>query len=202
MSTLLEKMVETRGPAELDPALVVRSPADGMRALQHPAVLKQWRRAVRWKPQNKKAVLIPCSSQKPYYTSASHKHGYLPAIGDKDLDVFVVSEPMAVIPYAWVDEYPNMAYEFPPKHVRGKTRTLPGARIREWLQKVGKQYETIYLALPEHHGGMIRDAGAELDLPMVDLSIGACRSEGPCGPRTFRATGKDYRKWLKRRLMR
>lgn len=197
---LLDRMLETPGAGQLDPALTVRSPADGLRALEHPAVMKQWKRSLKWEPKNKKAVLIPCSSEKPYYTSASHKHGYLPAIKDKALDTFVVSEPMAVIPYAWVDEYPNMAYEFAPKHVKGKTRQLLVERIRGWLEKVGPKYETIYLALPDHHRKMVMDALGEIELPLVNLSITVCRAEGGCGPKTFRATGKDYRKWLGRKL--
>lgn len=183
-----------------DPDLVVRSVVGGLRALRHPAVVKQHRRSLRWKPKNRKAVLIPCSATKPYYESASHKHGYIPGLQGKNVDVFVVSEPMGVIPYAWAGDYPNTAYEFAPKYVRGETRELLVDRIQEWLEKVGPKYDKVYLALPLHHMGMVQDAAEGLDLPLSDVSISACRAQPSCPPTAFRATSEAYRQYLRRRV--
>lgn len=178
----------------------MRTPADGIRALRHPAVTKQHKRALKWKPKHRHAVLVPCSQQKPYFESPSHKHGYLPALEGKPVDIFVVSEPMGVIPYAWADEYPNESYEFAPKHVRGKTRDLLVERLRDWMEKVGPKYEKIYLALPLHHMGLVKEAAAGLDLPFVDVSISSCRARPSCPTTAFRATSRHYRDYLRRRV--
>ncbi len=178
----------------------MRSVAGGLRALEHPAVVAQHKRSLRYKPRNRSAVLIPCSALKPYFESPSHKHGYIPALQGKQIDVFVVSEPMGVIPYSWADTYPNNAYEFAPKYVRGETRELLVSRIRQWLEKVGRKYDKVYLALPIHHMKMVQDAGVGLALSLVDVSISRCREQPDCPPTAFRATSEAYRDFLRRKV--
>jgi len=188
----------------MDPDLVVRTPEQGYEALFHPAVMDQTVRAAERRRRHRDAVLIPCSEQKPYPESRSHKHGYGPALEGKAVDVWVVSEPMGVIPYAWADKYPNNAYEFPPHLVRGRAREELLVRIYYWLREQGQKYDRLFLALPEHHYRMVTDASAlgpgALDLDTRDLSIRACRASGACPPTDFRATSKAYRTFLRRRL--
>ena len=183
-----------------DRDLCVRSPAGGLKALRHPAVVKQHRKALARRRRHKKSVLIPCSTVKPYTDSPSHKHGYTPGLADKDVDVWVVSEPMGVIPIEWAEEYPNTVYDFPPKHVKGETRALLVERIREWMQTQGVKYDKIYLALPLHHFKLVRDAAVGLPLPFVDASISHCRQTGACSPKAFRATSGGYRDYLRKRV--
>ena len=73
-------------------------------------------------------------------------------------------------------------------------------RIRGWLEGPGAHYERILLALPGHHGKLVRDAAEGLSLPMEDLSISACRSGTSCGSNVHRATSEQYRRWLRRKV--
>jgi len=183
-----------------DKDLIVRSPKQGEKAMRHPAVRKQHREALKRRRRHKKAVLVPCSTVKPYTDSPSHKHGYTPALEGKDVDVWVVSEPMGIIPIEWADQYPNTVYDFPPKHVKGKAREMLVKRLREWLEVQGPKYDRLYLALPQHHFHLIRDAAEGLDLPFIDASISHCRAKGACSPRAFRATSGGYRNYLRKRV--
>jgi hypothetical protein len=69
------------------------------------------------------------------------------------------------------------------------------------LEGPGASYRRIYLALPGHHGRLVRDAVVGLDLPLEDVSISACRgATRSCSTRSFRATSQEYRRWLRREV--
>lgn len=183
----------------------MRSPEDGLRALRHSAVTRQHTRALKWKPKHKVAVLVPCSQTKPYYESPSHKHGYLPALEGLPVDVFVVSEPMGVVPYAWAGEYPNESYEFAPKHLKGQARDLLIHRIGQWVDKVGPKYNIVVAALPGHHSRLLEAALKDREDPGFGLqyaTISQCRrpSIGPkqCPSTVFRATAQAYQDYLRK----
>ena len=175
---------------------LVKNQADGWRVLNHPDIVANFKKSLRWKPKHKTAILLPCAATKPFPDSPSHKHGYLPAIKGRKVDVFVVSEPLGIIPYDWSRKYPNDAYEYPPKHLKGKGKDLLIARFREWLEKVGSKYNQIELALPNHHMRLVKKAGEGLKLPFEDRSISACRKSKKCGKNVFRATNKEYKDFL------
>jgi predicted RNA-binding protein len=182
--------------------LNVRGQASALRALRHRAVVEQHKRTLRKRPRHDIAVLVPCSDTKPYRESPSHSQGYLCALEDKDVDVWVVSEPMGVVPYEWSDKYPNESYEFAPKHVKGEAREILVDRIRAWIEKVGPKYEEVYLALPGHHMRLVCAAAGETDaeVELVDASISACRELGYCPKSHFRATSSAYVDYLRRSI--
>ena len=163
--------------------------------MMHPDIVKNWEKSLRVKPKHTSAVLIPCASTKPFPDSPSHKHGYLPALKDKKVDVYVVSEPLGIVPYYWSRSYPNNSYDFPPKYVQGETREELVRRFSQWFQKVGKKYKKVYKALPGHHLGLVNEA----NIPGIDVSISACRIDD-CSDRTFRATTKQYVTFLKEQV--
>jgi hypothetical protein len=178
----------------------VRSPAQGLKVIQHKAITDNYKRSLRVKPTHKKAVLVPCAGTKPFPQSPSHKHGYLPAVQDKDVDVYVVSEPLGVVPYAWSTTWPNDAYDFPPEHLKGAGRNLLVDRIGTWLDKVGGRYDKIVLALPSHHMRLVRDAAKGRTLPMVEAGVSACKTERGCSDAVYRATHGNYSSWLGKRV--
>jgi hypothetical protein len=180
------------------PTFVVRSPAAGHRLIAGKVYTDNHRRSLRVRPHHRTAVLVPCAGTKPFSEAPSHKHGYLPALDGAAADVYVVAEPLGVVPWAWEDRYPNNAYDFPPAQLKGPGRALLVTRIREWFEAVGKKYDRIYLALPGHHGRLVREATSGLTLPLVDVSITACRSRRSCGTNIHRATSGSYRKYLSR----
>jgi hypothetical protein len=181
----------------------VRSPAQGLRAIQHPVITKNYRKALGWKPKHKKAVLVPCAGTKPFPDAPSHKGGYLQALEGKGVDLWVVSEPLGVVPYEWSRDYPQAHYDFPPEHLRGPGRELLVERVADWLEKVGHKYEKVTLALPGHHMRLVEDALGLFDqepVKVVFAGIGDCLDAGACPTGHYRSTSKAYRKYLKKRV--
>ena len=168
--------------------------------ISHPQISSNHRKALKVKPKHKVAVLLPCAGTKPFPESPSHKHGYLPALKGKKADVYVVSEPLGVVPYEWSDTYPNNAYDFPPQYLRGRAFDLLVKRVGEWLDSVGKKYDKLVLALPAHHMKLVKAALKGRDLVVVDAGVSVCKDEGTCGPNVYRATHGSYSTWLRRKV--
>jgi hypothetical protein len=178
----------------------VRSPGEGHKLIASKLYTDNWRKALKHPRRHKVAVLVPCAGTKPFSEAPSHKHGYMPALDGLKVDRWVVAEPLGVVPWSWEQTYPNNAYDFPPDQLKGQGRDLLVERIRGWLEGPGAHYERILLALPGHHGKLVRDAAEGLSLPMEDLSISACRSGTSCGSNVHRATSEQYRRWLRRKV--
>jgi hypothetical protein len=182
-------------------SFLVRSPAQGLRAIEHPAITQNYEKALRVKPKHKKAVLVPCAGTKPFPDAPSHKHGYLKGLEGKKLDVYVVSEPLGIVPYEWSRRYPQESYDFPPRHLRGPGRELLVDRIATWFER-GPRYEKVYLALPGHHRRLVLHALEQFDYPptkIKDVGLGACLESGSCPPGNVRPTTRAYRRFLKAR---
>jgi hypothetical protein len=178
----------------------VKSPAQGLKVIKHPDITANWEKSLRWKPTQRTAVLLPCAATKPFPDAPSHKAGYLEAIGNKKVDLFVVSEPLGIIPYSWSRKWPNDAYDFPPEHLRGAAFDLLAQRMGKWFDRVGKKYDKIYLALPAHHSRLIKAAIGDRKVPTVDVGIGACLKSNKCATGEYRSTTHAYRGFLKGRL--
>jgi transposase len=186
-----------------NPRFRVRSPAQGLRVIQHQDITANYKKALRFKPKHKRAVLVPCAQTKPFPDAPSHRGGYLAALEGKPVDVFVVSEPLGVVPYAWSRRYPQADYDFPPAHLRGEGRALLVHRIADWFCTVGKHYQKVTLALPRHHMDLVEDALDSFNrLPTnVDyVGIGDCLDAGVCPPGHYRATSQAYRGFLRARV--
>jgi 7-cyano-7-deazaguanine synthase in queuosine biosynthesis len=178
----------------------VTSPAQGLKVIKHPDITANWEKSLRWKPTEKTAVLLPCAATKPFPDAPSHKAGYLDAVGNKKVDLFVVSEPLGIVPYSWSRKWPNNAYDFPPEHLQGAAFDLLAERMGKWFDRVGKKYDKIYLALPRHHARLIKTAIGDRKVPTVDVGIGACLKAKKCATGEYRSTTHAYRGFLKGRL--
>jgi transcriptional regulator with XRE-family HTH domain len=202
LETLLRDLEQPGLRRANPPRFDVRSPTQGLRAIQHPVITENYKRALRVKPKHKKAVLVPCAGTKPFPEAPSHKHGYLKGLKGKDLDVYVVSEPLGVVPYSWSRKYPQESYDFPPRHLKGHGRDLLVDRIAAWFCAVAPKYKKVYLALPAHHRRLVLHALEQLDYPpteIKDVGLGACLKSGACPPGNVRPTTGAYRKFLRRR---
>lgn len=184
-----------QGSFNKNPTFLVRSVEDGYDVLMEPDIIKNWKKSLRQKPKHRKVVLVPCAATKPFPQSPSHKHGYLKALDGKNIDIWIVSEPLGIVPYAWNNTYPNNDYDFPPKYVKGKTRELLIERFAAW-KKIADKYKKVYFALPGHHLKLIQDAGLEGE----DLSISSCRKSSDCAATQFRATTASYIDYLARTI--
>lgn len=176
---------------------VVRSPEQGLDVINHPAIAGNFAKALRWKPQADTAVLLPCAGTKPFPEAPSHG-GYLDALEGKDVDLWVVSEPLGVVPYQWSRTWPNFAYDFPPKHLRGAAWDAMVERVGRWLDVVAPKYEKVWLALPGHHERLVREALEDHDPGNVrDATHTKCLSSGSCPPGHGRSTSHQYRRFLR-----
>lgn len=141
--------------------LTVKSFEDALRIWHDEDVLYFYEnKAMHWEPKNAVSVFIPCAAWKPYYYSQSHKDGYLKALLpylDK-IDLFVVSEPLAIVPYCYSDEYPVKSYDYNPhKYFIGKLAnplakqalTIFTERLGEWILKYHTYYKKKILILPK-----------------------------------------------------
>lgn len=141
--------------------LTVKSLEDALRIWNDPDVLDFYEnKAMKWQPKNNIAVFIPCSAWKPYFYSQSHKDGYLKALLPfiERIDLFVVSEPMTIVPYCYSDEYPVKSYDYDPnKYFKGKLSQPPVKqalnifieRLGRWISKYDGQYARKILILPK-----------------------------------------------------
>jgi len=82
--------------------------------------------------------------EKPYCVSRSHKT-YFYAMRDllDDLDVFVLSEPMTIVPYQYCDEYPVAYYDYPPTPtiLTDTSNKIFRSRLSTWLGIFLPHYE-------------------------------------------------------------
>jgi predicted RNA-binding protein len=141
--------------------LTVKSFEDALRIWNDPDVLDFYEnKAMKWRPKHDIAVFIPCSAWKPYFYSQSHKDGYLKALLPyiNAIDLFVVSEPMVIVPYCYSDEYPVKSYDYDPyKFFIGKLANPLAKqalnifieRLSRWVNKYTSQYSKKILILPK-----------------------------------------------------
>ena len=193
-----DKGVRRKNP----PRFLVKSPAQGLKTIQHPEITANFKKALRWKPKHKEAVLVPCAGTKPFPESPSHKSGYLKALEDKQADLWVVSEPLGVVPYEWSYDFPQADYDFPPQFLTGPGHDLLAERIATWIEKVGSKYKRVTLALPGHHMKLVKKALAmakKKPKKIVYAGIGDCLDSGACPEGHYRSTTNAYRGFLKRR---
>lgn len=141
--------------------LTVKSFEDALGIWHNPDVLDFYEnKAMKWLPKHDTAVFIPCSAWKPYFYSQSHKNGYLKALLPyiDTIDMFVVSEPMGIVPYCYSDEYPVKSYDYDPyKYFIGELSNPLAKqalnifieRLSKWITKHNSHYSKKILILPK-----------------------------------------------------
>jgi len=134
-------------------------------------------KSLKWVPRNDVAVFIPCSAWKPYPYSQSHKYGYLKALRPalEKIDLFVVSEPMGIVPYCYSDEYPVDRYDYDPnrffigklrKPLVRKALEIFTDRLAMWIKKYHNKYKKRILILPKSwHLKVFKKALRKLGVP-------------------------------------
>lgn len=158
ISILENDLKEKRRPSA---ELTVSSFEDGVKIWNHKDVITFFReKAMKWEPRYDTAVFLPCFAGKPYPYSPSHKKGYLRALLPilKQIDLFVVSEPMVIVPYCYSDEYPVHSYDYNPnKFYMGnlsnplarESRDIFVVRLSSWISKYHEKYSKKILILPK-----------------------------------------------------
>jgi len=143
------------------PSLTVKSSKKGLEIWNLKPVKRFFfEKSLGWIPRNNVAVFIPCSAWKPYPYSQSHKYGYLKALRPAlhKIDLFVVSEPMGIVPYCYSDEYPVDGYDYDPnrffigklrKPLVRKALEIFTDRLAIWIKKYHNKYKKRILILPK-----------------------------------------------------
>jgi predicted RNA-binding protein len=140
-------------------------------------------KSMKWAPQSVNAVFIPCSAWKPYPYSQSHKFGYLEVLRPvlDQIDLFVVSEPMGIVPYCYSDEYPIDSYDYDPyrffigKLQNAKARESLQAfieRVASWVAEFHNKYDRRILILPKSwHLKVYSKALEKLAIPLEQYAV-------------------------------
>ncbi len=104
------------------------------------------------------ALLLPCTSMKPYSRSATHRLAYS-IIKRKNLDEYVqiysVSEPMLLVPREVEECYPFNSYEYSPKVMTAQEKDEFVDLLRKPLAKIANQHKIIAGVLPAHHYSIV-----------------------------------------------
>ena len=106
------------------------------------------------------ALILPCSSVKPYRVSPIHRmiDKYLSVYGIQDMvQVYILSEPMILVPRELDIYYPFANYDYPPKELDPKYRDKFVDILSIVLEKL-KNHKYILAFLPKHHKSILNDA--------------------------------------------
>lgn len=174
---LLEFLDGRRQYARVLPSkdLVVSSNEEGVRIWDHKDVKGFFvNKAMTWKPSAENAVFIPCAWAKPYLISSSHRQGYLQALQPflDRIDLFVVSEPMTIVPYCYSDEYPIAYYDFNPYNFDSDSaRAIFMDRVGTWIQKYHPRYKKRILILTWQYREKFLQTLSRVQIPHTEYLI-------------------------------
>lgn len=158
LKTILKSQKRYREPPK--PELQATTLEEALALWNHEDILAFYRKSLKWQPKNEISVFLPCSAWKPYFFSQSHFKGYLRVLEPhlNSIDIFVVSEPLAIVPYCYSDEYPVKNYDYNPnKLFIGKLRhplvqqalKIFIKRVAKWINKNHQYYKLRLLILPK-----------------------------------------------------
>ena len=116
------------------------------------------------------ALLLGCTSHKPYSTSFIHKK----VIGliqkhelDNKVQQFIIGEPLVICPREWETRYPAAHYDFPPEMLGEEGKKIFIMRLRDFFKKFYPRYSTFITFTPNHHRRIISAACEGLLTPIV-----------------------------------
>ena len=154
--------------------IVLRSSVNGD-LFKHPHVVL-WHRFLleHFTPEPKPfALILPCTSIKPYRLSPTHRiaDSRLARLGLKDVvSIYVISEPMVLVPRELDIYYPFANYEYPPKHLNLESRRMFVDILSKVLRKL-RIHRAIVAVLPQHHRSILLEAltrvGKEIAIEVI-----------------------------------
>jgi len=137
-----------------------------------------------WEPTAKPlALILPCTSVKPYMLSATHRLAESIIKREKLSDQVVkytLSEPMILVPEEVEVYYPFANYNYPPHLLGDSERELFVKLLSAVLRKIIGVHKRIVAVLPKHHERILRDAlricGAEQSIDVISYGKLAFKS--------------------------
>jgi len=150
--------------------------SDGVDLFQHP-IVKAWHSYFlsKWISNKPLAFLLPCTSKKPYSSSATHRTAYgIIRRLDKEnkVQIYSVSEPMLLVPKELEECYPFNSYDYPPSlMVNEEKEEFINLLVRP-LQKIGTMHIKIVGVLPNHHYGIVKNASERANVRIELIPYG------------------------------
>ena len=146
--------------------IILRSSVDG-ELFRHPHVVL-WHKFLleHFTPEPKPlALILPCTSIKPYRLSPTHRiaDSRLARLGlENTVSVYVISEPMVLVPRELDIYYPFANYDYPPKHLDPESREIFVEILSKVLRKL-RVHRAIVAVLPQHHRSILLEALTRVD---------------------------------------
>jgi len=114
-----------------------------------------------WKSQKPLALYLGCTLHKPFSKSFIHRKvsKLLEAHNFEEItQQYIISEPLTICPRELEEKYPAANYDFPPRRLKRKGRTVFLRRLRTFLCKSAKYHEYHVGFLPNHHQSILKEA--------------------------------------------
>ncbi len=155
------------GPEEAEkllaapPGVVLLRNSKNLNLFDHPHV-RLWHRFLieRFEPEPKPlALILPCTGVKPYRLSPTHciAAARLRNLGiAEDVSVYIMSEPMILVPQELDIYYPFANYDYPPRELGTRERELFIELLSHVLTKL-RRHRFIVATLPRHHASILLD---------------------------------------------
>ena len=91
----------------------------------------------------------------------------------RDVQEFIVGEPLTICPREWEEKYPAAHYDFPPSRLGEKGKCIFIRRLRKFFEKYGKEYKHFIVFAPNHHKRIIISAseGVLEDIIIVPYNL-------------------------------
>ena len=143
---------------------------DGEDPFRHP-VVREWHKILldEWKSDKQYAVLLPCTSVKPYHLSPTHKLAYAVMRGYEDkVQFYSVSEPMLLVPREYEDCYPFNSYDYPPSSMTSEEKEEFVELLSRALLRISTMHKNIIGVLPKHHFEITKRAS---ELTNVEMEL-------------------------------
>ncbi len=123
-----------------------------------------------WSPeQTDISILLPCTGSKPYRGSVIHRTmlSYANSISrlGVSVEVYVISEPMLVVPMRYDKLYPFANYEFSPKNMEEYEKRKFSDLLARILPKIIINSKRVIAFMPNHHASILRRAISKIDNP-------------------------------------
>jgi len=130
----------------------------------------------------KYALIMPCSSVKPYRVSATHRIAeavlHKNGVAD-DVQWYILSEPMVLVPRDLDIYYPFANYDYPTYELTSTYRRLFVELLSQVLPKL-RYHRKIIAVLPKHHKSILQESLSKstvgLSIIFIDYSKKAFRS--------------------------
>ncbi|MEM1627281.1 MAG: DUF5591 domain-containing protein [Sulfolobaceae archaeon] len=140
---------------------------------QHP-IVRSWHNYIlyKWFSNKPYALLLPCTSIKPYSLSRTHKAAYsiLKKSGrESEVQVYSISEPMLLVPREFEECYPFNNYDYPPHLMSDEEKEEFISLLIEPLKRISGMHKKVLGVLPKHHYEIVKKASeiAKLNIELI-----------------------------------